>query len=100
MANLKINTDAAIATANKIKNLNNQIRDDFKNVQTAINKLASSWDGSAAENSIKEFNSIKTKYCDARYKVMDNYVGFLHKQVGENYAQAEETNKSLADAFK
>lgn len=100
MANLKINTDSAVSAANNIKHLNNQIRDGFSSVQTAISKLDASWDGAAATNSIAEFNGIKNKYCNARYKVVDNYVAFLYQQVGEGYTQTEETNKSLADAFK
>ena len=100
MANLKMNTDGVVASANNIKNLNNQMRSNFNNVQKAISKLDASWDGSAASSAMSKFNSIKSKYCSARYNVLDNYVKFLYQQVGEGYTQTEDVNKSLADQFK
>ena len=100
MANLKINTDSAVAAATHIKTINGQIRDGFSSVKNAITQLDNAWDGSAATNSISKFNEIKSKYPDARYNVVDNFVNFLLQQVGEGYVQTEEANKSLADAFK
>ncbi len=100
MARLIIDAEQVVATANRIKNLNNQMRDSFSSVQDAITKLDGTWDGSAATNAISKFNAIKNSYCDARYNVVDNFVAFLHQQVGEGYIQAEAANKSLADQFK
>lgn len=100
MSNLKINTDIAVITATNIKTINGQIRDDFSNVQNAINQLDNSWEGSVASKTISKFNEIKYKFADARYNVVDNYVSFLLRQVSEGYEQTEEVNKSLADEFK
>ncbi len=100
MANLKINTDSAVTAATHIKTINGQIRDGFSNVQNAITQLDNAWDGSAATNAIGKFNEIKSTFPEARYNVVDNFVNFLLQQVGEGYVQTEETNKSLADAFK
>ena len=100
MGNLKINTDSAVTAATHIKTINGQIRDGFSSVQNAITQLDNAWDGSAATNSIGKFNEIKSKFPEARYNVVDNFVNFLLQQVGEGYVQTEETNKSLADAFK
>lgn len=100
MANLKINTEAAVRAAENIKVYNTQIREEFSSVQTAVTQLDNYWDGSAATAAIGKFNELKSKFPDARYNVMDNYVNFLLQQVGEGYAQTEETNVSLADQFK
>ena len=100
MANLKVNADKVIATANKIKGLNKQMRDGFSNVEDAIKKLNNSWDGSASNGAFNKFNAIKNSYCNARYKVVDGFVAFLYQQVGEGYTQTEAANKSLADQFK
>ena len=100
MATLKVNTDLAVRAANTIKLNNSQMRDNFQNVQTAISQLNNSWDGSAANAAIGKFNEIKTKFMDARYAVLDNYVNFLLQQVGEGYTQTENANVSLADQFK
>ncbi len=95
-----MNTEAVVTAAGNLKSLNNQIRNDFPGLQTAITQLDSTWDGSAATTAISKFNEIKSKFLDARYNVIDNYVNFLLQQVGEGYTQTEETNKSLADQFK
>lgn len=100
MARLKINTDLAVNAANNIKSYNGQMRDGITSVQTAINRLDSSWDGSAATAAIRKFGEIKSKFSDNRYNVLDNYVNFLLQQVGEGYTQTEKTNVSLADQFK
>lgn len=100
MANLKMNTDAVITAAENIKLYNTQIRNNFSAVQTAINQLGNYWDGSAATAAISKFSAMKSKYCDARYNVLNNYVNFLLQQVGEGYTQTEEANVSLADQFK
>ncbi len=100
MANLKVNTDAVVNAANNLKTLNNQMKNEFPSVQTAINRLDSSWEGAAANNAIRKFNELKSNFCDARYNVIDNYINFLLQQVGEGYTQTENANKSLADAFK
>lgn len=100
MANLKINTDAAVTAAGNIKLYNTQIRDGFSNVQTAITQLDNCWEGSAATAAISSFNEVKSKFFDARYNVLDNYVNFLLQQVGEGYSQTEDANISLADQFK
>ncbi len=100
MTKLKINTDAVVAAAGNIKLYNTQMRDRFPSLQTAITRLDNSWDGSAAVAAISKFNEIKSKFCDARFNVLDNYVNFLLQQVGEGYTQTEDINLSLADQFK
>lgn len=100
MSDLKINTDAVVAAANNIKNCNNQIRENFSSVQTALSCLDKCWEGSAASYAIGKFNEMKSKFPDARYSVLDNYVKYLLQLVGEGYIQSEEANISLADQFK
>lgn len=100
MANLKVNTDAAVAAAEHIKQYNEQMRDHFDTVLRAIQKLDNSWDGAAASAAMSKFNELKSQFPEARYNVLDNYVNFLLQQVGEGYVQTENANISLADQFK
>ena len=100
MADLKINAEAVVRAAENIRNFNNTMRDSFDSVQDAISRLDNYWEGSAATSVISKFGAIKNNYCDARYSVLSNYIGFMLQQVGEGYNQTEEVNKSLADAFK
>lgn len=99
MSELKVNTQLVHNAATALKTINNQISDGFQEVQNAVIKLDSAWDGSAAASSIGKFNEIKSKYPQARYNVIENYVDFLLEQVGEGYTQTEETNKSLSESF-
>lgn len=100
MANLKVNTDAVISAAQNIKLYNSMMRDGIMDLNTAMTKLNQAWDGSASNTALSKFEEIKSKMCDARYKVMDNYANFLLQQIGEGYEVVEEANKSLADQFK
>lgn len=100
MAELKVNAEAVISAATSIKTLNDQINGLLPELQNAISKLDSSWDGEASIAGIGRFNEIKSVYPESRYKVVENYVNFLLQQIGEGYNQTEEANKSLAAAFK
>lgn len=100
MVSVKVNTNNVVIAAANIKTINDQIRDGFSDVRKSISRLDSTWDGVVATNTISKFNEIASEFTDARYNVVDNYVSFLLQQVDEGYAQTEEVNKSLADAFK
>ena len=97
---IKVNTAHITATANKIANYNTVIRNEFSSVEAAIKSLNHSWDSVVSNSAISSFHAIKNTYHDARYHVVDNYVTFLRQQVDAGYTQTENTNKSLADAFK
>lgn len=100
MANLKMNTDAVVRTAERIKSFNTQMHDGLSRTQAAVTKLDGAWEGSAATAAIAKFNELCSKFSDSRYNVLDNYVHFLLRQVGEGYEVTEGTNVSLADQFK
>lgn len=100
MANLKIDTEAVKGTAKTIKKNNDLIKNGFVSVRNAITKLDSSWESPASGVVIGKFNDIDNKYTENRYTVMNNYVNFLYQQIQEGYESTEQTNKSLADAFK
>lgn len=100
MADLKVSTDVVVSTAEEINGLNNQIRDGFADVETAMKQLDNQWDSSVATKAMEEFNKMRYSFTDARYKVLENYTNFLLQQIGEGYTQTEDKNKSWADAFK
>lgn len=100
MADLKMNTQAVVSAANKIKSYNDKMRKEFPDVDKSVNKLRGTWDSPAADTAFTKFNEIKANYNNVRYDVLDNYVNFMLKQVGEGYTQTEKVNVSLADQFK
>ena len=100
MSYLKINAEKVIETANRISTLNKRMQEQFSDVSDAIGKLDKHWDSPAASSAIGKFHGIEEAYCEARYNVVDNFVAFLHQQVGEGYKQTEAVNVSLADQFR
>lgn len=100
MADLKINTDAVRALADTITSVNKQIDSAFPRATNAVSSLQKSWSGPAAEKAFSRFNEIKSTICEPRSTVMKNYANYLRSLIGEGYELVEETNKSLADAFK
>lgn len=100
MADVKVLTDLVMTTANEIGQINSNIKNDFTDVRNAINRLNAEWDGQAATEAMGQFNNIASQFCDSRYKVMENYVSYLKKQVTPGYENTENANVKLADAFK
>lgn len=95
-----INTDMVEKTAEKIREINNRIKDDFADVETAIRKLDSSWNSQAGNTVIGLFYNLKDQYSDARYQVVNDFSKILMQQVSPDYKETEKVNESLADAFK
>ncbi len=97
---IKISTQKVDSAASNISRINGNIRDDFSAVTNAMNVLDRNWDGSAADNVIRAFNSIKESYCDYRYNVINDMVLFMKNQVSSNYNNTEQKVQSAANLFK
>ena len=97
---IKIDTNAVRTTATQIANTNQKISNDFSSVESAISNLNRNWDGMASDAAFRKFNNIKNTYYDNRYKVVNDMVNFMKKQVGEGYEQTETAIVSAASAFK
>ena len=54
----------------------------------------------ASDAAFRKFNNIKNTYYDNRFKVVNDMVNFMKKQVGEGYEQTETAIVSAASAFK
>ena len=97
---IKVNTAVIKSTASQISSVNKKINNDFSTVESAINTLNRNWDGSASDNAIRKFQSIKNNFYNNRYNVVNDMVNFMLKQVGEGYENTETTVSSAASAFK
>lgn len=97
---IKVNTAVIKSTASQISSVNKKINNDFSTVESAINTLNRNWDGSASDNAIRKFQSIKNNFYNNRYNVVNDMVNFMLKQVGEGYESTETTVSSAASAFK
>ncbi len=97
---IKIDTNAVRTAATQIANTNQKISNDFSSVESAISSLNKNWDGTASDAAFRKFNNIKNTFYDNRFKVVNDMVNFMRKQVGEGYEQTETTIVSAASAFK
>lgn len=100
MNNINVNTDAVSAAASRIGRINAEIKSSFSIIDNEIKAISSYWDGGASEHALSELHALKSNYYEARFKVMNEYVEFLNRQINVGYVQTEMGNISLADAFK
>lgn len=100
MADMRVDTAAVAGTAETLRRLNGDLRDDFGGVVRAIARLDGGWDGQAAAKAIERFSDMQQRLPENRYRALDNYARFLCQRVGLGYEGIEGVNKSLADAFK
>lgn len=100
MKDLRVDSVAVLTAADKISTINKAIYDKIGDVEVSVTKLNSTWDSPSAAGVIGKFFAIKETYSTSRYDVVENYIRFLHNQVGDGYTTAEELNKTLAEAFK
>jgi uncharacterized protein YukE len=101
MANkIVVDTAKVVTAADQISKLNNELDQEFEQLENAIQRLNGRWNSKASDGVIGHFFSIKNNCKDSRYKVMQDYSNFLKQQVSVAYDTTETGNKSLADAFK
>jgi hypothetical protein len=95
-----VNTGDVISVANNLKNLNNDIKNNFSQPYNSVKQLANYWESPSSRKAIEKMGKIKSDFEENRYKVMNNYANFLLRQVGESYDNTEAEAESLADVFK
>ncbi len=97
---IKIDTAIVLSSAAKIHAINCTIRDDFSTVINSINTLNRNWDGSASDNAIRAFNTIRESYYENRYNVLEDLSVFMKNNVAPSYESTEQSIQSAASAFK
>lgn len=97
---IKIDTKQVETIAGNIKIINESIRNDFENVENAINTLNKNWTGEASDEALRVFVNIQQTYCEKRFNIVNDFARFLETVVGINYDTLENKVKRAADAFK
>lgn len=100
MSEIFVNTGDVISVANNLKNLNNDIKNNFSQPYNSVKQLANYWESPSSRKAIEKMEKIKSDFEENRYKVMNNYANFLLRQVDESYDNTEAKVESLADVFK
>lgn len=97
---IKISTDQVEAIATSIENSNKKLKTTLEESQTAIKGLSSTWQGDASQATISAYDTFAANYFQNYYDTIDAYVKFLRTNVSADYQSTENTNTTLADAFK
>lgn len=99
MAKQVVNTDRISLSATKLRNTNNNINSEFRTLKSKAQRLESNWKSSAADTAKTTMYRLFNNN-DVRSKVLQNYINMLEQQVSPGYANAEDTNTTLAGKFK
>ena len=95
-----MNTEQVLAIASQIESDNQELQNLLSQSKTTLDSLASSWTGTAAEQTRASYDSFAGKFFQTYFDVLEQYVKFLRNNVAEQYTQVETHNIKLADLFK
>ncbi len=94
-----VNTEGISTAATKLRNVNDNISDEFDTLTKKAKLLESDWKSAAGSLACSKMYEL-FKYSEVRYAVIQNYINTLEQQVNPNYESAEDSNTKLADKFK
>ena len=98
--NIRISTDQVLEIAAKIEQLNNRLGETLTQSKTLVDGLGNIWQGEAAQDTITAYDGFATKYFENYREIIASYVSFLRLNVAADYAETENANISLAEAFR
>lgn len=96
---IRISTDQVMQIASNLESLNKKLTEELNSGKATIDQLSNIWQGEAAQATISSFDEFAAKYFQNYEDIISQYVTFL-RGVAEGYVETENTNVSLADAFK
>ena len=95
-----LNTEQVLAIAAQIESDNQELQNLLNQSKTTLDNLASSWTGTASDQTRASYDTFAGKYFQNYYDLLEQYVKFLRSNVAEQYSQTESNNAKLADLFK
>ena len=95
-----LDADQVLGIASQIESDNTQLQNLLTESKVALDSLASSWTGTAAEQTRASYATFAGKYFETYFDTLNNYVKFLRANVAEQYTTTETDNARLADSFK
>ncbi len=85
------------ARADKIKGMNDTLKDELNNIKNAINSLSGDWESNSARTIREKIEGMVPTF-NKYYDVVDNYVTFI-KNTAKTYENAENSNNANASKF-
>jgi len=97
---IRVNTEQVGQIASSIEKLNKKLTEELNTSRQTIKNLSSTWEGTAAQETISSFDGFAEKYFQTYEDTITQYVKFLRVNVEQGYFETESANESLAEAFK
>ena len=97
---MQVDTDAVSQTAVQVNYCNTVIDSHFEDFEKKIRILNNSWEGKAAQNTMKAFDDLKKKWSENRKERVDDMIEYLSEIVGSGFELTENENKTLSEQFK
>lgn len=95
---IRISTQALMDTAEKVRQINNNLDSKLEDINTNMKNLNNTWKSDAASDITAAMNALKPRF--EEYKsVVESYAKFL-VNTAQNYETTEGTIQSNAGAFK
>lgn len=85
--------------ANSLKNISKSIRSFTEEMTNEINSLRSSWEGQAAEATVKKFSQLKDDF-EGRYNTVNQYAKYLEDTAAEWDRMNQETVNAIGGGTK
>lgn len=98
MDTLTITLEDVTTVANKIRQYNDQLRDNLKEISHSISQLTSTWQSPAAQTMQSKFQTMLPVF-DQYKTIVDTYAKFLDQTVISYQAMDQQLNAN-ADAFQ
>lgn len=95
-----LNTEQVLAIAAQIESDNQELQNLLNQSKTTLDNLASSWIGTASDQTRASYDTFAGKYFQNYYDLLEQYVKYLRNNVVDQYGQTENKNAKLADLFK
>ncbi len=83
--------------ADKIKSMNDGLKDDLMKIKNEIHSLAGDWESNSARTIREKIEGMIPTF-DKYYDVVDNYAIFI-KNTAKTYENAENSNNANANKF-
>lgn len=95
---IDINTSTLVATADRVKNINDSLDTKLADINKKMNDLENDWLSDAATDIRTAMNALKPRF--ARYKsIVESYEKFL-RNTAQAYESTESAVQTNASAFK
>lgn len=95
-----IDYNSVMGSAEKIAGLNQEMRNDFSRVNSAMKTLDSAWNGTASGEAMRLCMNLRSNLVQHQSDVISDFVSFLQSCAAKGYIETEGNLSNAAKEFK